>query len=701
MPHSPKRIIDLKKRASRPLVVQRNERMHRNVLRIKKVSRNAGAGVPAQRGTCSKRMSHKFDLTSKTKRSTADSIYLPAERYAPKKTSRLKVAAAALAFVLSLNLIGIFGSGKKVVEQTVSTAFSGIGDLIVAAESFAAGDFSASENRFSQAVEVLRSAEEDLMVLGGAGAILETQPEKVQAGSRLVSAGKLLASGGERFAEAANEIALAFKTWKVRQQAVSEGHSVESFSAQLHKPIRDILSGLGELENAAALLNLVEANSLPAELQNKVTAAVSELNYFLDIAQPIADALPQLPNLLGDQTPRRYLLLFQNPDEIRPTGGFIGSIGILDLNDGFAKKFEIKDVYEIDGQLTKHLNPPEGFGFITGNWGLRDANYHPDFPTSAEAASFLFEEAGFGSVDGVVAVNASLLETIFKEVGDIQLSRFSRNIAAEDLTLLLEMVIEAKVDGAARPKQILDELWEEVRNSLSKLPQQTLVELAWHALTEKEIQFASTNPDLHQLATATGAANELRATDGDYLFVVNTSLSGNKSDKFCESEISHMTEIAANGEAIDTLTILRKHDWSADAEKRIENLAQDFDIPLSDNLKEILGRGRNIDMIKVFVPLGSELISAEGISLDRIETKVSEGKTYFMFSLTTQPKFSREVMLKYKLPQTFTDDYSFLGEFQSGDSVRTIEKIITKSDEKIFEGELELGKERTFIITDS
>jgi len=686
MKHSRKRLIDLKKRAGSPLVVQRTEKMQRNVLRLQRIS--ARKAINSE--------SRQFDFRRLKKISSENEIYLPAEKSLTGKSSRLKIVLVALTAVFFLNFVGILGSGKRAVEHTISTAFSGIGDLIVAAESFAAGDFANSQNRFARAVEVLREAEKDLMVLGGAGAVLETQPEKVRAGSRLVSAGKLLASGGEKFAEAANEINLAFSNWEIRQQAVGEGQPVESFSQQLYPPIAKILPGISELESAAALLNLVETNSLPTELQSKVAEANRGLDYFLEVTQPLTEALPQLPNFLGDKVPRRYLILFQNPDEIRPTGGFIGSVGILNLNDGFVEKFEIRNVYEIDGQLAKHLNPPEGFGFITGNWGLRDANYHPDFPTSADAAAALFEEAGFGSVDGVAAVNSTFLTKLAAASGEIKLDRFSRKIEAEDLTLLLSLVIETKTDGAEKPKQILDEVWIALRDKLMEIPTAEFAGIALDSIAEKEIQFASTNSDLQKIARAFGMANQLAETEGDYLFVVNTSLSGNKSDRFCSNKISHTTEISAEGEVVNELKILRKHAWSESEERRMENLAEDFGIRLPEEMKEILGRGRNIDLVKVFVPLGSELIEVEGLPKNRVETKNSAGKTYFMFSLTVQPKFSREVILKYRLPMKFEENYSFLGEFQSGDQTREIEKIVRKEDMKIFEGEIILEEERVW-----
>ncbi len=685
--HSYRRLIDLRKHSSKPLVIQRAEKMQRkNLLQLKKKSvRETTSG-----------QSRKFDLQKRQRISNKNEIYLLANKSSPQKISRFKMVMGAIVLVFFLNLIGILGSGKQTFEKTVESAFAGIGDLLIAVENFTNGDFIASQNQFSHAVKILDKVEKDLMVLGGAGAILETQPENVQAGSRLVSAGKLLASSGEHLAEAANKISFALKTWNVRQQAVAANHSVESFSDQLNLPITKILKGLSEIENANAILKLVETNSLPTKLQKKVQEAKNELNYFLEIMRPITAALPEIPNLLGDKIPRRYLILFQNQDEIRPTGGFIGSVGILDLNDGFATKFEIRDVYSIDGQLTKHLDPPEGFGFITGNWGLRDSNYHPDFPTSAETASLIFETAGFGSVDGVIAINASLLEKIAAIVGGIKLERFEKKIAAEDLNLLLELVIESKTDGVENPKQILSEVWKVLSKELRKLSTQDLLEIIFYAMREKEVQFASENSDLMQIAKATGVANELQETENDYLFVVNTSLSGNKSDRFCENQITHISEISENGEVINELKILRKHDWGSAAEKKVDQLARDFGIQLPQELKEILGRGRNIDLIKVFVPFGSELTSVEGVPLERVETKKSAGKTYFMFSLTTQPKFSREVILKYRLPMKFEKEYSFLGEFQSGDRTRKIEKIVEKGGVEILSKEVILGKEITW-----
>ena len=678
-----KRILDLKKHGSQPLIIQRqNQQNRRNILQIKHSSTQ-------------KRDKIKFDLHSKKSRTFEKKFFLTrSSNPISQKFSRLKFSIGALVIVLILNFIGIFGAGKQTFDHVISTTFSGLGALTAASESFAAGNFSDSANRFAAATRALRNVEEDLLMLSGAGTILETQPEKVQAGSRLISTGKLIASGGEKFATAANEINIAVKSWRTKQKAVNTGHPVESFTDQLTTPFARIISGITDLENAAVILALVDTQVLPANLAMNAQNARDQLDFFLDFTQSFPESLPNLLELLGCRTPRKYLILFQNIDEIRPTGGFIGSVGVLTLNDGFSTNFEIRDVYSLDGQLTTHLDPPDGFGIITSDWGLRDSNYHPDFPTSAAAAAWLFEEAGGGTVDGVAAINSSLLTSFATISNGIQLERFTKKIEAQDLNQLLSLVIETKIDGAAAPKQILKETWMSLQNNLTEIKPIDLANIMLEAIAKKDVQFWSPIIELEQFAESFNAANKLAETKGDYLFVVNTSLSGNKSDRYTHNKITHETSLNTNGTATNLLKIKRTHAWSPTAEQHLEELAYDFNITLEEPIREILGRGRNIDLVKVFVPLGSQLIEASGISLNDIKTHKSMEKTYFMFSLTTEPGTTREVILKYQLPQKFTKNYSFLGEQQSGDKTQEIEKIVQYGDKTVFKNTLPLGMKK-------
>src|SRR3989344_28805 len=97
---------------------------------------------------------------------------------------------------------------------------------------------------------------------------------------------------------------------------------------------------------------------------------------------------------------KKYLILFQNPSELRPTGGFPGTYGVVTFKDGKLQDLKVDDVYNLDGQLQELIVPPIQLQHITPNWGMRDANWFIDFPTSArKITAFYKKESGY-EVDG-------------------------------------------------------------------------------------------------------------------------------------------------------------------------------------------------------------------------------------------------------------------------------------------------------------
>ncbi len=65
------------------------------------------------------------------------------------------------------------------------------------------------------------------------------------------------------------------------------------------------------------------------------------------------EQFPGFLELLGHSERKRYLIVFQNADEIRPTGGFMGSMGLLEIFRGQVQLFQKKDVYAIEWDLKK------------------------------------------------------------------------------------------------------------------------------------------------------------------------------------------------------------------------------------------------------------------------------------------------------------------------------------------------------------
>ena len=95
-----------------------------------------------------------------------------------------------------------------------------------------------------------------------------------------------------------------------------------------------------------------------------------------------------------------------------------------------------------------------------------------------------------------------------------------------------------------------------------------------------------------------------KQTDKDYLMVVAANISGGKTDSVIRQELYHQAEIQADGSILDSVIISRRHFGPVD---------RDFtDQP-------------NRSYLRVYVPLGSELVKAAGFNQpDQKEFKKNE-----------------------------------------------------------------------------
>jgi len=141
--------------------------------------------------------------------------------------------------------------------------------------------------------------------------------------------------------------------------------------------------------------------------ENKKKDILSQLNTANQYLTILSGVQKNVPEFFGKDGKRKYLVLFMNNMELRPGGGFIGSVGVVEFDQYTLIGLRIYDVYSLDGQLKTHIDPPNPIRKYLSqpHWFLRDSNFSPDFPTNAEEAlSFVRKEVGWDSFDGVIGV---------------------------------------------------------------------------------------------------------------------------------------------------------------------------------------------------------------------------------------------------------------------------------------------------------
>ena len=203
--------------------------------------------------------------------------------------------------------------------------------------------------------------------------------------------------------------------------------------------LRNSLAWVGNMLGLtqAELAQLLHDRTFPFTISlfaQQGSRAVGELSALRESASDTDKLLSLFLRLAGFREPKTYLILLQNSMELRPTGGFIGSVALASFESGRLTNLEIQDVYTYDGQLKGHVDPPLPIRELLGqeHWYLRDSNWDPDFPSSATRARWFFEKESGKKVDGVFALSTPFIIELLKATGPLELTDYNERISADN-----------------------------------------------------------------------------------------------------------------------------------------------------------------------------------------------------------------------------------------------------------------------------
>lgn len=157
-------------------------------------------------------------------------------------------------------------------------------------------------------------------------------------------------------------------------------------------------------------------NDLVGDLQDQVDSARTA-------ATATANGFELLPDLLGEGTPRNFLLMIQNPAELRSTGGLPGSLAVLHTDKGritMGWQGSAGDVNRgLDGPVvTLPKDTAQQYGESVAS-DMRDVNFTPDFPKAAQIAATMVQRTQDVKLDGVVSVDPLALAAMMQGTGPI------------------------------------------------------------------------------------------------------------------------------------------------------------------------------------------------------------------------------------------------------------------------------------------
>lgn len=603
----------------------------------------------------------------------------------------IRLASAGLLILLILNVINIYNRGITLKNDVVATAFSGYQDLLTAGEAASKAEFLSAEQTFSQAEARFDKALSDISFLKNNQNYFLTKEATSDSVQGLLNAAKNISLAGSNFSRGIENLQYLpslFILENSRQIASIDNSTTpnESLTDKLKDDLAYIQTATEQITLAGENLKKVSPNVLPPGFRDKLELIKKQTSAISGLLSETQQKIPAMLNLLGDRYPHRYLILLQNDSEARPTGGFIGSYLIVDLNDGYITKFEFHDVYELDGQFHEFIEPPEDIALVSDTWRLRDSNYSPDFRISAEKAAWFLQKENGPSVDSVIAVNLSFIEDLLALTGPVTISDLDQPLDQSNFQLILSYIIESKLSGAEKPKEIMKELIPAFQQKLAgEVELDDLINALLKGVKHKKIMMYSRHQEVQEIFDQFNLSNAVTSsTDkSDYLQVTATSIGGNKSDRFINQNINHYTLVQPDGTVMDEIMISRQHAWNGKDLERWQNILGAFGFKdLPPHIIDILGRGKNVSFIKIYVPKGSHITGVSGIGENEIYTRDDEelNKTYFMFKMEVSPLETEKVSITYELPFKLemypADTYRFTAQNQPSYNPAYLEKKI-------------------------
>lgn len=384
------------------------------------------------------------------------------------------------------------------------------------------------------------------------------------------------------------------------------------------------------------------------EIKSNIVLIKTYLSNVDNYAPDIKRALQIVPRLLAVGTPtKRYMIIMQNDKEIRPTGGFMTNYATFKITNGLLDSdFTSKDMYSVDLTLdqidayTDFPDPPAPYGSLlkVERWYARDTNYSPDFVTSMDEFLSYYNWAGrinpaeIKPVDGIFAIDTNVIAELLEVTGPVTVN--GTTYTRENVVLELEKVASLALAEQANRKRVLGDLMQgmliNVFESDSNL---------WPKLIDKGIDLANRkhisvyvfDEEAQALLDYYGFGGRIKENvDGDYSMVVSTNLGGDKTNWFTEKQVEHTLE--------------------KDGDKWIRTVKIKYQYTEPDSTYSAFVK-RFRDWVRVYAPVGSELISVEGSEAEAYNLSDQErNKVWFSGYLELGPGESKEITFKYYVP---------------------------------------------------
>ncbi len=451
--------------------------------------------------------------------------------------------------------------------------------------------------------------------------------------------------------------------------------------AQLPDALAAAQPQLAEMTARAASLEQKLQTINPDLVLSSLYEPVTALQAAVALVAPGLRMGTYLPDLLGVGATRTYLVLAQNNQELRATGGFLTAVGRVTMADGGIVSIDFVDSYDssisrTDLSLPRAPQPVQQFMGIEIML-LRDANWSPDFPTTAKIARTIYSQQTGRTIDGVISVDLHAVELVVSALEPLTLPGIEEPLTSATVLERIKQFWASPLESEASLAGGDKEWWEQRKDFIPLLAKAAItriqqgnfnklrmISVLQTALDTRAVQAWMVNPQVAQeLANLAWDGGLKPPPSGDFLAVVDTNFGYNKVDAILERSVQYQVEWpqGPTEPGVATVALTYHHPYER------PGYVCDQTPHYEDSYEEMMVRCY-YDYVRIFAPAGSELLASGGLQEGTVSSQRGEGGAelfggYFILS----PGAQNTVVFQYRLPPTIKpEDYHLTVRRQAG-----------------------------------
>ncbi len=416
----------------------------------------------------------------------------------------------------------------------------------------------------------------------------------------------------------------------------------------------------------AVLENPAARDALPWQVRQQLP----NIEPLLPLVEKGIETVRILPEVAALDTRRSYLIVGQNSDELRATGGFLSMTMAIGIENGQLRGNYISDANVIDNFLEKpYGDPPLAMREFIGIdlFLFRDSNYWPDFPTSGRKMMDFYTYGTGVELDGVIAIDIRFIGRLIGAIGPIAVPDSDIVLTNENTLDILEQAWSQGLDlGGVSRKDFLGNiasgLISHIQSDAFEPDIATLAMILDESVRDKSLQVFIDYPEEKEAFAKMGVNGRVTYGQGeDLLLLLANNVGVNKSNRWVESELDYSVQLKADNTATAEVVSTWRHLGSPPAEESQQCSTDDFSYkPGSQYATMTLAC--NWNHIRLYAPQNSVLEQSGSYPVDAIEMKSEQawgGETRQLENdLPGFSVFENMVLIPIGETKTFSAEYS-------------------------------------------